>query len=89
MAMQTNYAEELKARFLEAAEQVRNAPDWPQTQKLMVTGTYPLMIAMKRIDEGWSREEIATELEARSVMGALPNPVRVIGDNRVDDPQGI
>jgi hypothetical protein len=80
-----DYIAELEARFSEAAQEAKDAPDWHQNQKLMGAKTYPLTIAMQRVKEGWTRQEIEDELKVRSVFGDLTDTV--IGDNQTDDPQ--
>jgi hypothetical protein len=77
------YVAELKAKFYDEAERVKTAPDWPETQKRIVTGTHPYLVAMGRVDQGWSREEIATELGIRAGFGKIPNPISVIGNRRI------
>ena len=44
-----------KGGFLAEAERVEVAPDWPETQKRMVAGTYPYLVAQGRVDQGWTR----------------------------------
>jgi hypothetical protein len=48
------YVAELEAGFLAEAERVKAAPDWPETQKRIVTGTYAYLIAAGRVKEGWT-----------------------------------
>jgi hypothetical protein len=79
------FIERLKTGFAAAADQVRSALSWPETQKQMVTGTYAYKVALERADEGWTREEIERELSLRSVFGQLPNPIQVIGNRRPDE----
>ena len=52
------YVAELRSRFSTAAEHVRAAPDWPETQRRMATGTHPYVVAFERIARGWSREDV-------------------------------
>ena len=59
------YLAELEAGFLEKAKLVKAAPDWAETQRLMVTGTYPYVLALRRVEEGWSHDQIACELERK------------------------
>jgi hypothetical protein len=73
------YVAELRAGFLAEAEWVRSASDWPETQRRMVMGTYPYLVALGRVDERWSREQISRELEIRRAFRDAPNRVRVIG----------
>ena len=75
---------ELDAGFDQAAELVRRAPNWPETQKLMLTGTYPYKVALDRVQQGWSREEIETELGIRTALRAAPK-LRIIGNRRIED----
>jgi hypothetical protein len=77
------YVDELRAGFLAQAERVKAAPDWPETQKRMNTGTYPYLLAQGRVDQGWTRDEITRELEVRTMFGELPELIEVIG---VKDP---
>ena len=74
-----NYVAELEAGFLAEAKHVKAAADWAETQKRTVTGTYPYLVALGRVKEGWSREDIDRELGIRTVFGKLPNPLTVIG----------
>jgi hypothetical protein len=80
-----DYVAELRAGFLAEAERVKAAPDWDETRKRMVTGTYPYLVATSRVDEGWTREEIARELATRTIFGKMPGPVNVIGDEKRDE----
>jgi hypothetical protein len=77
------FVDELQASFLTHAERVKAAPDWPETQKRMNTGTYPFLLAQKRVDQGWTRDEITRELQVRTMFGELPELIEVIG---VEDP---
>jgi hypothetical protein len=79
------YVAELQAGFLAEAERVKAAPDWPETRKRMVTGTYAYLVAIRCADEGWTRERIALDLETRKLFGALPGPTNVIGDEKRDE----
>jgi hypothetical protein len=76
---------ELDDGFNREAERVRRAPTWPETQKRIVTGTHAYLVALGRVEEGWSREQIENELSIRTTFGKLPNEIRVIGNRRVDD----
>ena len=78
------YVAELETGFKSEVVRVQAAPDWPETQKRMVTGTYAYLTALNRVKEGWSRDEIAHELALRTGFGKLPNEVRVIGNTRTD-----
>lgn len=60
-------------RFRDAADAVIAAESWPKTQRCMLIGTYPLIVAMGRITEGWSEEEIRKELNIRLGLGNLAN----------------
>ena len=51
----------------------------------MVTGTYPYLVAQSRVDQGWTRDEIARELETRTIFGKMPGPINVIGDEKRDE----
>jgi hypothetical protein len=73
------YVDELRVGFLAQVERVKAAPDWPETQKRMNTGTYPYLVAQGRVDQGWTRDEIARELAVRIVTGRLGGPINVIG----------
>uniref|UniRef100_A0A372IQ90 Uncharacterized protein n=2 Tax=Paracidobacterium acidisoli TaxID=2303751 RepID=A0A372IQ90_9BACT len=79
------YIAQLDADFEAEAERVKAAPDWPETQKRMVTGTYAYRTALDRVEQGWARDEIERELGIRTVFGKLPNPVQVIGNRRLDE----
>ena len=74
-----DYVAELHAGFSAESERVKTATDWAETQKRMVTGTYPYRLALERVEEGWNREEIDRELGIRTFFRELPNPVMVIG----------
>jgi hypothetical protein len=65
-----DYITELKSGFLAEAERVKAAPDWTETQKRMVTGTYPYLVSLSRVKEGWSREDIDRELGIRTGFGS-------------------
>ncbi len=80
------YASQLEADFLVAAERVRLASDWPTTQRLMNGGTYPLITARHRVDQGWSREQIDNEIAIRTGLGS--HVARVIGNRKLDEEQG-
>lgn len=80
-----SFVDDLKAEWRREAERVKTAPSWPETQKAMFAGTYAFQVALGRVDEGWSREEIKSELGIRTIFGALPNPINVIGNRRVDE----
>jgi hypothetical protein len=41
------------------------------------TGAYPYLVALRQVDQGWSRDRIATDL----VTARLRGPFSVIGDN--------
>jgi hypothetical protein len=79
------YVADLNAKLQEAFDRVSKAPNWPETQKRMVTGSYAYLVAIDRVDYGWSREEIESELSARTVFGKMPNAIKVIGNRRVDE----
>ena len=79
------YLAELKAGLQAETERVRAGLDWQETQKLTITGTYAYQTALDRVEQGWSREEISRELGIRTAFGKLPNPVRVIGNRRIDE----
>jgi len=74
----------LNAGFEREAEAVKAAPNWPETQKRLITGTYPYLVALKRAEEGWSRGEIERELSIRTAFAKLASPVQVIGGVRID-----
>jgi hypothetical protein len=76
---------ELKSGFEREAGRVKAAPNWPETQKRIVTGTNAYQVALGRVDEGWTREEIEDELGIRTGFGKMPNPMRVIGNRRIDE----
>jgi hypothetical protein len=79
------YLAELQAGFPAEAQRAKSEPDWTETEKRMVTGNYSYLVAITRVEEGWTRDEIARELEARRVFGQLPNPLDVIGDEKRDE----
>jgi ribosome-binding protein aMBF1 (putative translation factor) len=79
------YVAELKAKYNDEVERVKIASDWPETQKRTVTGTHPYLVALDRVDQGWSREEIATELGIRTGFGEFPGPISVIGNRQIDE----
>lgn len=79
------YVAQLNADFHAAAERVKSAPNWPETQKRIVFGTQALLVALNRVEEGWTREEIQTELGIRTGFGNLPNPLNVIGNRILDE----
>lgn len=74
-----SYVAELEAGFLTQAAHVKAAPDWAETQRRIVTGTYPYLVALGRVKEGWTQEEIDRELRIRTAFGEMPNPMTVIG----------
>jgi hypothetical protein len=80
-----DYVAELESGFLAEAERVKAAPDWAETQKRIVTGTHAYLVALGRVKEGWSREDIDRELGVRSFFGKIPNPLTVIGGNEKPD----
>jgi hypothetical protein len=79
------YIEELKTGFNAAAERVKTAPNWPETQKRMITGTYAYQAALGRAEQGWTREQIEEELRIRTGLGQLPNPMRLVGNRTIDE----
>jgi len=82
------YIEELKASLKAEAERVRTAPDWPETQKRMVTGLNAYQTALDRAEQGWSRAEIENELGVRTLFEKRPNPIRVIGNRTEEEDNG-
>ena len=66
-----DFRSELERSFRAAADAVIAAESWPETQRRMGGGTYPLIVAMGRIAEGRSEEEIRSELKIRQMMGTL------------------
>jgi hypothetical protein len=78
------YVAKLWAGFLAEAERVKAAADWAETQRRMVAGTYPYLVAIGRVDEGWPQEETARELAVRITTGRLAGPINVIGDEKRD-----
>ena len=73
------YVADLEAGFRANAEAVRAADTWDETQKRMITGTYPHLVAISRVKEGWSRDYIDKELGLRTSFGKISNPLQVIG----------
>jgi hypothetical protein len=80
-----DYVAELESGFLAEAERVKAAPDWGETQKRIVTGTYAYRVALDRVKEGWNREDIDRELKIRTASGKLPGPLMVIGGDEKPD----
>jgi hypothetical protein len=80
------YIAELNAGFQAEAKRVEETGlDWPEVQKRMVTGTYAYKTALERVEQGWTRDEIQTELGIRTAFGGAPGPIRVIGNRRIDE----
>jgi hypothetical protein len=79
------YVSGLRAGFLARAEWVKAALDWPETQRRMVAGTYPYLIAQGRVDQVWTREQIETELAVRTTAARLTGTIDVIGDEKRDE----
>jgi hypothetical protein len=77
------YVDELRAGFLAQTQRVKAAANWPETQKLMNTFTYPYVVALSRVDQGWTREKITEELKVTMVTRRLKGSTDVIED---DDP---
>ena len=75
-----DYLADLRTRFLAEAERVKATPDWDETRKRMVTWTYPYLVAIGRVDEGWTQEEIARELAVRITTGRLAGPINLMGN---------
>jgi hypothetical protein len=71
------YVAELQAGFVAEAGRVKAAPDWSETQRRMIGGTHPFLVATGRVNEGWTREEIANELTTRLTLGKMTT--RVVG----------
>ena len=82
------YVAELRAGFLAGAERVKAAPDWPETQRLMVTYTYPYLVAQGRVGQGWTRDEIERELRVRITTARLTGTINVIGDEKGEEIEG-
>jgi hypothetical protein len=76
---------ELRAGFLAEAERVKDAPDWPETQKRMASGTYAYLVATSRLDEGWTQYDIAQELGIRAGFGKTPGQINLTGDEKRDE----
>jgi hypothetical protein len=74
------YVAQLQAGFLAEAERVKAASGWPKTHKRMSAGAYAYLVAQSRVDEGWTRDRIAQELEVRTIFGKMPGPINAIGD---------
>jgi hypothetical protein len=74
-----------QAKFFAEADRVKAAPNWPETQKLMVTFTYPYSVAINRVDGGWTQEEIARELAVRITTARLTGTINVIGDEKREE----
>jgi hypothetical protein len=79
------YVAELRAGLLVRADRVKAAPDWSETQRLLVTYTDPSIVAQGRVDQGWTREEIAQELAVRITAARLTGTTKVIGDEKRDE----
>ncbi len=48
----------------------------------MVTFTYPYSVAIDRIGQGWTRDEIERELKVRITTARLTGTINVIGDEK-------
>jgi hypothetical protein len=71
------YATELHNRFLTQAEWAKAAPDWRETQRRIIGGVRPYVVAIERADAGWTKEEIERELSVRVTMAHLGVPLNV------------
>ena len=69
------YIAQLNLRFHLASRWVSAAPDWPETKNRMAMGTYPPLVALDRVGQGWAQEEIESELEVRKVSYRLDQPL--------------
>ena len=69
------YVAQLRAGFLTEAELVKSAQDWNETQRRMVDGTHPYLVAIGRANEGWKRDDIARELDASRLLVTSGNQV--------------
>jgi hypothetical protein len=74
------YVARLDASFLAAAEWVRSAPDWPETQRRMQGGTYTYIVAMQRVEMEWSATQIENELSIRLTFGNMPGAKFIPGE---------
>jgi hypothetical protein len=46
----------------------------PATQGWVNTGAYPYLVALRHVDQGWTRDKIAEELAVAIVAGRLLGP---------------
>ena len=69
------YVDELRAGLLAQAA----APNWPGNQVWVNTGAYPYLVALRHVDQGWTRDKIAEDLTVAIVSGRL-RPFNVIGE---------
>jgi hypothetical protein len=51
----------------------------PNRQGLVNTGAYPYLVALRHVDQGWTRDEIAKDLTVAIVTGRLRGTFHVIG----------
>ncbi|HKE26140.1 MAG TPA: hypothetical protein VKB88_27475 [Bryobacteraceae bacterium] len=79
------FVADLNRGFLAEAEQVQAAPDWDETQRRMIGGTYPYLAAKKRVDEGWPMEEIKREI--RRFLNQRVTVAHAASENEVCAPQ--
>ncbi len=54
------------------------APDRPETLGWVNTGTYPYLVALRHVNQGWTRDKIAEELAVAIVTGRLRGPHHVV-----------
>ena len=52
----------------------------PNRQGLVNTGAYPYLVALRHVDQGWTRDKIAEELAVAIVTGRLRGTFNVIGE---------
>jgi hypothetical protein len=56
------------------------APNRPEKQGWVNTGAYPYLVALRHVDQGWTRDKITEELTVAIVTGRLRGPFNVIGE---------
>lgn len=67
----SEFKSELERRLREAVDVVIAAKSWPETRRLMVARTYPLTVALQRIEEGWSEKDIRNQLHIMLNLGRM------------------
>jgi hypothetical protein len=52
----------------------------PNRQGSVNTGAYPYFVALRQVDQGWTRDKIAKDLAVAIVTGRLRGTFHVIGE---------